>query len=97
MYAADPYAAAAGSEALLILTEWREFASLDLARLRAALKYPIVIDGRNLYEPSQMADAGLTYHSVGRPVGAPEHVPSAKHLKLGIPVQQGTERAASAF
>ena len=100
IYAADPYAAAAGSDALLILTEWKEFASLDLARLRALLKYPIVIDGRNLYEPNQMADAGLTYHSVGRPVGMPERAPTALHqsdLKLSIPAPQSAERAANAF
>ncbi len=73
-YAADPYDAAAGSDALLILTEWKEFASLDLAKLHAGLKYPIVIDGRNLYRPEQMAAAGLIYHSIGRASGVPEHM-----------------------
>lgn len=100
IYAADPYAAAAGSDALLILTEWKEFASFDLPRLRALLKYPIVIDGRNLYEPERMAAAGLTYHSIGRAVGAPDRAPSAPHqtdLKLSIPAPQNAERAANAF
>ncbi len=65
-YATDPYAAAKGADALLILTEWREFAVLDLARLRDLLNYPIVLDGRNLYRVEAMAKAGLTYYSVGR-------------------------------
>ena len=66
-YAAGPYEAASGADALLILTEWEEFASLDLARLYKELKYPIVIDGRNLYDPEVMAAHGFSYYSVGRP------------------------------
>jgi len=57
---------------LLILTEWDEFASLDLDRLYKALKYPIVIDGRNLYDPEVMAARGFTYYSVGRASVTPE-------------------------
>ena len=66
------YDAAGGVDALLILTEWEEFAALDLERLRSAMKYPIVIDGRNLYDPEVMAGAGFTYYSVGRPAASPE-------------------------
>jgi hypothetical protein len=51
---------------LLILTEWKEFAGLDLPRVRELLAYPIVLDGRNLYRPEAMAEAGLNYYSVGR-------------------------------
>jgi UDPglucose 6-dehydrogenase len=65
-YAPDPYAAAKGADALLILTEWKEFTSLDLPRLRELLNYPIVLDGRNLFRPEAMAEAGLSYYSVGR-------------------------------
>jgi UDPglucose 6-dehydrogenase len=65
-YAPDAYAAAKGADALLILTEWKEFASLDLSRLRESLNYPIILDGRNLYSPQDMAQAGLNYYSVGR-------------------------------
>jgi len=65
-YASDAYAAATGADALLILTEWKEFAALDLARIRELLNYPIVLDGRNLYSPKQMAAAGLDYYSMGR-------------------------------
>jgi len=71
-YAATPYDAARGADALLILTEWEEYAQLDLARLARELKYPIVVDGRNLYEGSAMTQHGFTYYSVGRPTAAPE-------------------------
>lgn len=66
-YAASSYQAAAGADALLILTEWEEFANLDLGRLYRELKYPIVIDGRNLYDTEIMGSHGFTYYSVGRP------------------------------
>ena len=74
-FAADAYQAARGADALLILTEWEEFASLDMDRLQQELKYPIVIDGRNLYDPEMMAARGFTYYSVGRPAGTPEAMP----------------------
>lgn len=70
-YADDAYAAAEDADALLILTDWAEFSSLDLGKLQRTLRYPIVIDGRNLYDPGVMADAGFTYLSVGRPAAYP--------------------------
>ncbi len=73
--AESAYDAAHDADALLILTEWEEFAALDLKRLRAELKYPIVIDGRNLYDPEIMAASGFTYYSVGRPSSSPEPAP----------------------
>jgi UDPglucose 6-dehydrogenase len=71
-FAASAYDAAAGADALLILTEWDEFSTLDLDRLAQLLKYPIVIDGRNLYHPEVMAAHGFTYYSVGRIPALPE-------------------------
>ena len=65
-FADDMYTAAEGAEALLILTDWKEFANLDLPRLRKALKYPIILDGRNLYKLSDMEKAGFNYYSIGR-------------------------------
>jgi UDPglucose 6-dehydrogenase len=85
-FANSAYEAAHGADALLILTEWEEFANLDLARLRQELKYPIVIDGRNLYDPELMAAQGFTYYSVGRPAVQPDGVPaevSKNSLKNG--------------
>jgi UDPglucose 6-dehydrogenase len=76
-FANSAYEAAHGADALLILTEWEEFATLDLDRLRKELKYPIVIDGRNLYDPDVMAAQGFTYYSVGRAACHPDGVPAA--------------------
>ena len=67
-YVDDAYAAAQDADALLILSDWHEFGELDLDKLHYTLRYPIVIDGRNLYDPAQMASHGFTYLSVGRPV-----------------------------
>jgi len=66
-YATGIYEAATDADAVLILTDWREFADLDLPELNRALRFPIIIDGRNLYKPQYMADHGFTYVSIGRP------------------------------
>ena len=66
-YAGNLYDAARDADAVLILTDWKEFAEIDLARLNNAVRFPIVVDGRNLYRPQQMLDHGFTYVSVGRP------------------------------
>jgi UDPglucose 6-dehydrogenase len=65
-YVTSAYEAATGADALLILTDWPEFAKLDLPRLKQALTYPIVVDGRNLHDPAHMAANGFIYSSVGR-------------------------------
>jgi UDPglucose 6-dehydrogenase len=82
-FVASAYDAARGADALLILTEWEEFSALDLDRLRKQLKYPIVIDGRNLYDPETMARHGFTYYSVGRPATASEPQPRAAAARSG--------------
>ncbi|HTS18947.1 MAG TPA: UDP-glucose/GDP-mannose dehydrogenase family protein [Verrucomicrobiae bacterium] len=61
-----PYAVAAGADGLIICTEWDEFRQLDLARLRATMGQPIVLDGRNLFDPQKMAELGFVYKSIGR-------------------------------
>jgi len=66
-FVSDPYEAMEGADACLILTEWEDFAALDLARVKKLLHYPIVVDGRNLFKPALMEAAGLNYYSVGRP------------------------------
>lgn len=76
-YADDPYQAAVGADALLILTDWEEFAALDLPRLKSLLRYPIVIDGRNLYTREIMQNHGLLYVSVGRPTVELESSPAS--------------------
>jgi UDPglucose 6-dehydrogenase len=59
-------AAVQGADALLIATEWREFRTPDFDALKAALKQPLVLDGRNLYEPALMQALGIDYVGVGR-------------------------------
>jgi len=66
-FAQDAYDTLPGADACLILTEWEDFAALDLGRVKKLLRYPIVIDGRNLFKPTQMEAAGMNYYSVGRP------------------------------
>jgi UDPglucose 6-dehydrogenase len=70
-YVDTSYAAAQDADALVVLTDWQEFAVLDLARLNNALRYPIIIDGRNLFDPEVMAEHGFTYLSIGRPAAYP--------------------------
>ncbi|MEP7183412.1 MAG: nucleotide sugar dehydrogenase, partial [Betaproteobacteria bacterium] len=65
-YAASPMDAVAGADALVVVTEWKEFRSPDFDALRAALKEPLVFDGRNLYDPPAVRAAGLEYFAIGR-------------------------------
>ncbi len=65
-FARTAYEAASGADALLVVTEWEEFTTLDFARLRRLMRRPIVIDGRNLFDLDQMEKAGFSYFSVGR-------------------------------
>jgi UDPglucose 6-dehydrogenase len=69
--ASSAYEAARDAHALVIATEWPEFAQLDLAELRATMAYPLVVDGRNLLDPTEMAEAGFWYYPTGRPSVAP--------------------------
>jgi len=65
-YAASNYECVEGQDALIIVTEWNEFRYPDFERLKAALKEPVIFDGRNLYDPKKMQALGFTYYSVGR-------------------------------
>ena len=65
-YADSPLDAVAGADALVIVTEWKEFRSPDFDAIRARLKAPVIFDGRNLYEPADVARAGLEYFPIGR-------------------------------
>lgn len=81
--ATDVYSAATGADAVLILTEWSEFANLDLATLRRRMRLPVIIDGRNLYRPEKMESAGFVYYSIGRaPVFATERLNATAELVL---------------
>ncbi|GAB3763314.1 UDP-glucose/GDP-mannose dehydrogenase family protein [Ramlibacter monticola] len=72
-YAPSPMAALEGSDALIVVTEWKVYRVPDFTRMATVLRQPVVIDGRNLYEPAMMRECGLEYHPLGRPAvaGAP--------------------------
>jgi UDPglucose 6-dehydrogenase len=63
----NSYEAAEGADALVLMTEWNQFRNLDMDRIKAALRAPIFVDLRNVYEPARMAALGFQYTSVGRP------------------------------
>jgi UDPglucose 6-dehydrogenase len=65
-YVNRPMAAVDGADALVIVTEWKEFRSPDFDRIRASLKHPVVFDGRNMYDPAVMRTSGIEYHGIGR-------------------------------
>ena len=71
-YACNEFEAAKGAHALLVVTEWPQFASLDLERLHQVMHYPVIVDGRNLFCRTKMAEAGFHYYSMGRPLAEPK-------------------------
>jgi UDPglucose 6-dehydrogenase len=66
LYATDPYHAAEGADALVIVTEWKVYRNPDFERLKTLLLRPLVIDGRNLYDPARMLAIGFEHHGIGR-------------------------------
>lgn len=62
----DPYSVARNSDALVVVTEWNEFKQLDMERVKALLKQPVLIDGRNMYDPAEMRQKGFIYWGIGR-------------------------------
>lgn len=65
----DPYEVASGSHALVVVTEWNEFRHLDMTRIRGAMKQPVIVDGRNIWDPATMQTLGFTYRGIGRGYG----------------------------
>lgn len=77
---ADAYAVAEEADALLLMTQWSEFRRLDLERVRQSMRYPLLVDGRNLYDPTEMVAKGFFYQPVGRPVDqTPTEAPAPNH------------------
>jgi len=70
-YCTGEYQAIEGADAVVIVTEWDEFRALDLDRFKALTKAPVLVDLRNIYNPREMAAAGIAYYSVGRPFTPP--------------------------
>jgi len=65
-YTRDAYGVAAGADAVVVVTEWNEFRHLDLARVKSSMRRPVVVDGRNIYDPVVMRGLGFTYRGIGR-------------------------------
>ena len=65
-YRRSAYAVAKGADALVVVTEWNEFRQLDLVRLKKAMRRPVLVDGRNIYDPAQMRALGFVYRGIGR-------------------------------
>ena len=65
-YCKDPYCAAEGSDALVIITDWPEFNKLNFKKIKTLLNQPVIIDGRNMYDPTEMEKLGFVYKSIGR-------------------------------
>jgi len=65
-YLKDAYQVAAGADALVLVTEWNEFRHLDMARVKQLMRHPVVVDGRNIYDPIAMRNLGFTYRGIGR-------------------------------
>jgi UDPglucose 6-dehydrogenase len=65
-FAESNYAALEGADALVVVTDWNEYRFPDFARIKGALKSPVLVDGRNLYDPAKMEKLGFAYRSIGR-------------------------------
>lgn len=62
----DPYEVAQGSDCLVVITEWNEFKEIDLAKVKDEMANPVIIDGRNIYDPAKMKELGFIYYGIGR-------------------------------
>jgi UDPglucose 6-dehydrogenase len=71
-FGTSAYEVMTGADALVVLTEWNEFRALDPARIKSLMRTPVVVDLRNIYNPGDMASAGFSYVSIGRPNASPE-------------------------
>ncbi len=82
----DAYQAAEGAEALVLLTEWNEFKQLDLRRIRDLMARPILVDGRNIYDPTDMAELGFDYRGIGRSMVDHERTNGAQGVTTDAPI-----------
>ncbi|HEY0606748.1 MAG TPA: UDP-glucose/GDP-mannose dehydrogenase family protein [Herpetosiphonaceae bacterium] len=80
LYCATAYDVAKHADALLVVTEWNEFKQLDFDKIKRLMNQPIVLDGRNIYDPADMAERGFIYRGVGRGVPRPERASTNGHV-----------------
>jgi UDPglucose 6-dehydrogenase len=78
----DPYELAKDTDALILITEWNEFKQLDLVRIRASMKTPVLFDGRNVYDPAEVRSLGFIYRGIGRGFDGKENAshPKTTHM-----------------
>ena len=88
------YEVAQNADALVIVTEWNEFKSLDMRQVRSTMRRPVLIDGRNLYEATEMNNIGFIYRGMGRGTGpAPTVLPSGDSTSvISQQLIEGAER-----
>ncbi|MFQ6000510.1 MAG: UDP-glucose dehydrogenase family protein [Anaerolineae bacterium] len=91
-YCSDPYQAAEGSDALIVVTEWNEFQHLDMVRIKELMRQPVLIDGRNIYHPQTLGELGFIYRGVGRGYEEKNAVPAK--IMHGERIEE-VEKAAS--
>jgi UDPglucose 6-dehydrogenase len=82
-YCEDAYQVAEGSDALVVVTDWNEFKHLDMARIKASMAEPVLVDGRNIYDAKKMQDLGFVYRGIGRGYGKAESAGAAEVLNAG--------------
>ena len=81
-YGANAYEVAAGADALVVVTEWNEFKTLNFERLAGLMARPLILDGRNLWDPDRLRRLGFEYHSIGRAGVSPVGMPAAQVVGL---------------
>jgi UDPglucose 6-dehydrogenase len=94
-YGANAYEVASGADALVIVTEWNEFKLLNFERLQQIMSRPLVLDGRNLYDPERMRRLGFEYHSIGRATVGGKAAPVRPHLPAKIAQEKPAQEAVS--
>ena len=88
-YATSPLAACDGADALVVVTEWKEFRGADFEVIRSRLKSPLIFDGRNLYDPAHVKAAGLEYFAIGRRPPA-----EVRHEEINVALDPSASRCS---
>lgn len=91
IFCQNAYEVATGADALVIVTEWNEFKSLDMYQIKNAMRHPVLIDGRNVYEASEMKRIGFTYRGIGRGTGPDPSVLPSEDSTSTQPLLSGKE------
>ena len=81
-YCDDAYEMATGSDALILVTDWSEFKELDMKKMGSLMNSPILIDGRNMYDPQEMTQYGFIYEGIGR-CGTDSQKPETETIAIG--------------